>query len=121
MNTISFPIMQKQHTNLAKGRESIWQGLRLLLNTGIGELHSDPAFGCGVKDRLFKANDTFNRTMIKEDTYIAIKKFAPYVAVRREDIKVTSQSMATVTVEIKGTSLLDFTNNIYEIDILRTV
>lgn len=120
MNTINFSIMQKQHAVIAKDYEAIKQGLYLLLNTTVGELAADPAFGCGVRNRIFKANDTFNRTMIKEDIYSAIQKFAPYVRVRREDITVKSKSIAKVSVIIKGTSLLDFQNNIYEIDILRT-
>lgn len=121
MRSINFPIIQKQHSICADGCESIKQGLFLLLNTTCGELMADPQFGCGVRNRIFKANDTFNRTMIKEDIYSAIQKFAPYVRVRREDITVTSQTLAKVLVSIKATSLLDFTTDMYSIEILRAV
>lgn len=113
--------MQKQHAVVVRDYESIRQGLYLLLNTTVGELVADPAFGCGVRNRIFKANDTFNRTMIKEDIYFAIQKFAPYIRVRREEIAVKSQTLGKVSVTVKGTSLLDFTVNLFEIDILRTV
>lgn len=121
MRTINFPLLQNQHSIIASDSRSIEQGLYLLLNTTCGEIHSDPAFGCGVRNRIFKANDTFNRTMIKEDIYSAIKTFAPYVRVKREDIEVTSKTIAKVDVKIKATSLLDFTTNIYNIEILRQV
>lgn len=113
--------MLKQHAVLADGYESIKQGLYLLLNTTGGELAADPQFGCGVRNRVFKTNDVFNRTMIKEDIYSAILKFAPYVKVLRNDITVVRQSLGKVSVTIKGTSLLDYTTNIFEIDILRSI
>lgn len=111
--------MFNQHAIMASDYESIRQGLYLLLNTTANELVSDPAFGCGVRHRIFKANDVFNKTMIKEDIYSAISKFAPYVRVKREDIVVKGSTLGKVTVQIKGTSLIDYTNNIYEISILR--
>lgn len=119
MISINFPKMQNQHCVLAKDADAIRQGLYILLSTRVGEFWCDPAFGCNVRNRLFDANDVLTETLMIEDIYIAIKTFAPYVEVKRDDIQIQGREIGKRTVRIRGVSLLDYTTNIYTIEIMK--
>lgn len=111
------PKMQNQATKLVKGRDAIAQGLELLLNTPCGDLWCDPAFGCNVRNRLFDTFDLVTEVLMIDDIYTAIQNFAQYVRVAREDIKVEKRGRAAATIYIKGTSMLDYTTDMYSIQI----
>lgn len=117
MNSVAMPNMIGQSTYLISGREAIQQGLELLLNTPCGDLWCDPAFGCNVRNRLFDTFDVVTETLMIEDVYTAIQNFAQYVRVAREDITVTRRSRGKISIKIKGTSLLDYTTDIYNIEL----
>jgi phage baseplate assembly protein W len=116
--SIAFPdMMNPQHANFVMGKDAIHQGLFLLLNTPVGELGADPTYGCNARARLFEPNTPATEIMLIEDIFQAIRTYASYVAVKRDDIKVTRPSKGKVEVEIFGLSLIDYQTNMYNISI----
>jgi phage baseplate assembly protein W len=119
MRSINFPAMQNQHAIIVQGREAIYQGLWLLLNTRCGELWCDPAWGCNISNRLFDPADRVTEIIMIDDILSSIRAFAQYVQVNRDGISIIERTQGRVKIRIEGTSLLDFQTNMYDIEILR--
>ena len=117
MISVAIPKMITQCGMLVQGREAIKEGLSLLLNTPCGDLWCDPAFGCNVRNRLFDTADRVTEVLMIEDIYAAIQNFAQYIRVSRDDITVTRRGRGEITISVKATSLLDYTTDIYNIDL----
>lgn len=95
MNTISFPKMfdvnnSKLSTNLSYDYKSIHESLTSLLLTSPGELLGDPAYGCGIKDKLFDVKSNTNVNELKEIIVRAIIKYLPQIRVSNGSIKIYS-------------------------------
>ena len=93
MNTISFPRMfdvnnNKLSTNLSYNITSINESLTSLMLTSPGELLGDPAYGCGIKDKLFDIKFNTNVNELKSIIVNAVTKYLPQIKVNHNLIKI---------------------------------
>jgi phage baseplate assembly protein W len=90
--------------------------LKLLLASDKYSLLGDPYYGTNLKRLMFEQNNQILRDLIIDDIYTAILTFMPQIKVDRKDITVTSDR-ASVFANIKAINLLDFTTNLYNINL----
>ena len=69
-----------------------------------------------MKKLIFEPNNIVLRDLIIDDIYIAILTFMPQIKVERKNITVVS-SMGQVYVNIKALNLLDYTTDLYNINL----
>lgn len=95
MNTISFPNMfdKNKYTlavSLSEYIKSINESLTSLIMTNPGELLGDPAYGCGLKQKLFDIKYDENVNELKSILVKSIKKYVPIIHVDNSSIKIYS-------------------------------
>lgn len=117
MYSINFPKMiSNVNTLIIQDHEATASNLKLLLGSDKYSLLGDPYYGTNLKRLMFEQNNQIIRDLIIDDIYSAILTFMPQIKVDRKDITVTS-TRASVHANIKALNLLDFTTNLYNINL----
>lgn len=120
MYSIAFPDMfTSTRTNLYSDREATLSNLKLMLASFKGSLLGDPNYGTNINKIIYSHNNQILQDLVIDDIYMAIRTFMPQLSVRRNDI--TLQSDGTkLYATIQATNLLNYTTNLYEIDLTNT-
>ena len=117
MYSIKFPdMLSNTITNIISDHEATASNLKLLLHSDKYSLLGDPYFGTNIKKLIFEQNNTVLRDLVIDDIYTAIITFMPQLVINRKDITVTSDR-AHVYVNIKATNLIDYTTDMYNINL----
>lgn len=117
MYSINFPKMiSNVNTLIIEDHAATASNLKLLLASDKYSLLGDPYYGTNLKRLMFEQNNQILRDLIIDDIYTAILTFMPQIKVDRKDITVTSDR-ASVFANIKAINLLDFTTNLYNINL----
>lgn len=117
MNAIAFPdIFVSSRTKTLSDKEAIFSNLKLLLQSEAGTLYGDPYYGAHLKQVFFAQNSTILQDLIIDEIYTVIKLYIPQILVNRKDIRI-EQKDADVVASIKYVNLLNYTNNLYEINL----
>ena len=94
-NTISFPHMfyatnKKSSVGLSYSIKSTNESLKSLLMTKPGELMGDPAYGCGLREKLFDIKSVHNIADLKNIILTAILRYLPRISTTQSQIKIYS-------------------------------
>lgn len=117
MRSIAFPIMLgNSSTNIIRDHDATASNLKLLLLSDKTSLFGDPYFGTNIKKLIHDQNNIVIRDLVIDDIYTAITTFMPQIIVKRGDIKVTSDK-SNVYVNIKCLNLIDYTTDLYNINL----
>lgn len=117
MYSIAFPkIFSSTSVNLYKDKEATSSNLKLLLGAAKTSLFGDPYFGTNIKKLTFEQNNQIIKDLVIDDIYIAITTFIPQIKIQRKDITIVSDR-AHIYANIKATNLLDYTTNLYSINL----
>lgn len=120
MYSIQFPNMvSNTSTNIVKDHEATASNLKLLLASDKYSTLGDPYYGTNLRRLLFEQNNQILRDLVIDDIYTAILTFMPQIKVSRNDITVTS-SRAAVHAKIKAVNLLDYTTDLYNINLINS-
>ena len=117
MYSIQFPRMVS-NTNalLVQDHEATVQNLKLALLSEKNTLLGDPYFGTNLKRFTYEQNNQILRDLVIDDIYTAIIDFMPQIRVSRSDITVTSDR-AKIHANIRATNLIDYTTDLYNINL----
>ena len=117
MNSIAFPNMfTTTSTLVVKDKDASMQDLKLLLASEKGELVGDPYFGVRIKRYTFNQNNYVLRDILVDELFSQIKVFAPQLTVNRDDISITQKGNRLIAT-IKGINKLDFTTDMYQLEL----
>ena len=120
MNSIAFPKMfESARTLVFQDHEATLSNLKLLLASERTSLLGDPYFGTILKRVLFEQNDAILRDLIIDEIYTSIITFMPQIKLERNNIKITSNGI-DVFAEIYGVNLIDYTTDMYSINLTNT-
>lgn len=118
MYSINFPKMfSYANTVLQKDHDAVEQNLKLLLLSDKNGLLGDPYYGMVFKRALYETNNIILKDLLIDEIYTAIQVFMPQISVKRKGIKIT-QKEDTLYATIESLNLVDYTTNIYEIQLL---
>lgn len=106
-------------TKVVEGHDATFSNLKLLLLSDTNMLFGDPYYGTPLRKVLFAQNDLIIKDVVIDALYSSITTFMPQLIVRREDIQVF-QKDNKIYVTINATNLLDYTTNLYEIELTDT-
>ena len=119
MNSIAFPNMFKSgSTTVVRGRDASAQDMKLLLASEKGELFGDPFFGIRIKKYTFNQNNYILRDVLVDEIYTQLQVFCPQLSINRDDITIT-QKGARLVVTIKGINKVDFTPDMYQLELFQ--
>lgn len=119
MNSIAFPNMFKSgSTTVVKDREASAQDMKLLLASEKGELFGDPFFGIRIKKYTFNQNNYILRDVLVDEIYTQLQVFCPQLTINRNDITIT-QKGARLVATIKGINKVDFTPDMYQLELFQ--
>ena len=115
MYSLNFPNMVSNvTTKLCSDHEATVQNLKLTLLSEKNTLFGDPYFGTLWRKLLYDQNNKIIRDILVDDILTAIETFVPQLLVTRKDITITSDKYS-VYISIKGTNLLDYQTDMYNI------
>lgn len=118
MKSISFPdIFNNTSVKTVSDHEATVSNLKLLLFSEKTSLFGDPYFGTNLKKLLFEPNNVILQDIVIDDIYTAIIQFMPQIKVSRRDISVVSNG-TDLYVVIKALNLLDYTTDLYNINLI---
>lgn len=118
MYSINFPKMfSYTNTILKEDHAAVEQNLKLLLLSDRQGLFGDPYYGMVFKKALYENNNIILRDLLIDEIYTAIAVFMPQIKTDRKDIEII-QKTDNLWAKIKCLNLLDYTTNIYEIQLL---
>ncbi|WP_300924707.1 GPW/gp25 family protein [uncultured Clostridium sp.] len=109
-------MVSNTNTNIIKDHEATASNLKLLLASDKYSLLGDPYYGTNLKRLMFEQNNQILQDLIIDDIYTAILTFMPQIKVDRKNITITA-SRATVHANIKAINLLDYTTDLYNINL----
>lgn len=119
MYSISFPNMfNTSRTYLYSDHEATASNLKLLLGSQRYSLLGDPTFGTSLYKVIYAQNSSVLVDLIVEDIYNTIRVFMPQLTVKRSDIKVY-QDKEDIYATISATNKLDYTTDLYTVQLLR--
>ena len=120
MYSLSFPDMfTSSRTKLYDGREATLSNLKLLLQSFKGNLLGDPYYGTNLHKIIYSNNHQILKDLIIDDIYTAIAEFMPQLKVARNNIIIYGDGV-NLYATINATNLLNYTNNLYEINLTET-
>lgn len=120
MKSIAFPKMFSKNTTLiTEGHAATMQNLTLLLSSEQGSLQDDPGFGIKLKAYMYEPNNNILRDILIDEIYTQICIFIPQITLTRKDINVITKG-TTCTAYIRCTNRLDFTTDMYSINLFTT-
>lgn len=120
MKSISFPSMfNSTSTKVIKDtHDATFQNILLVLGSEKGEFVSDPYFGIRLRRYVYDQNNSVLKDIIIDEIYAQLKTFVPQLNVNRDDITLTVER-AKMSCHIKATNKLDYTNDAYDVVLLR--
>lgn len=120
MYSLSFPDMfTSSRTKLYEDRDATMSNLKLLLQSFKGNLLGDPYYGTNLHKIIYSNNQQILRDLIIDDIYMAIAEFMPQLRVARNDISIYGNGI-DLYASINATNLLNYTTNLYEINLTET-
>lgn len=120
MTSIAFPnIFTSTRTNVLKDKEATLSNLKLLLQSESGSLYGDPFYGSHLMHIFYEQNSTVLQDVVIDEIYTAIKLYIPQILVNRNDITL-KQKDNNIVAYIKYVNLLNYTTNLYEINLTST-
>ena len=118
MYSINFPKMfSYTNTVLVQDHDAVEQNLKLLLLSDKRGLLGDPYYGMIFKRVLYENNNLILKDLLIDEIYTAINIFMPQVKVSRKGIKII-QERDKLFAKIEAVNLIDYTTNVYEIQLL---
>ena len=118
MNSIAFPnIFSNTTTKVISDHEATVSNLRLLLLSEKNGLFGDPYFGTNLKRLIFEPNNVVLQDIVIDDIYTAILQFMPQIRIERSNISIVS-SGTDLYVTIRALNLLDYTTDLYNINLI---
>lgn len=118
MQSISFPKMfTNTTTRLLSDHEATVSNLKLLLLSEKNSLFGDPYFGTNIRKLIFEPNNVVLQDIVIDEIYTAILQFMPQVLVKRTDITIVQQG-SDLFVTIRALNLLDYTTDLYNINLI---
>ena len=118
MYSINFPKMfSNSYTNLLSDYDATLNNLKMLLYSDKYSLLGDPYYGTNIKRMLYNQNGTLLKDILIDDIFSAIVNFMPQIRVDRKDIEV-KQDKQKIWVAIRCTNMIDYTTNLYEIQLI---
>lgn len=120
MYSLNWPdIFSTTYTKVIQDHEATMSNLKLILLSDKYSLLGDPYFGTNLKKLMFNQNNQVLRDIVVDDIYTAILTFMPQLVVNRKDITVVSNG-ANIYVTIKALNLLDYTTDLYNINLTQS-
>lgn len=121
MKAFNFPNMLNNTTSdiIDDEYQATATNLRDLLLSDKYSLLGDPYYGTNLKRLLYSQNNVLLKDMIIDDIFDAIVTFMPQLRLSRNDIIVTQDGMS-LRVSINAVNMIDYTNNLYEINLTET-
>lgn len=120
MRSLAFPKMfTTTRTNTIEDREATLSNLKLLLLSFKGSLLGDPNYGTNLSRIIYSNNHQILRDLVIDDIYMAIGEFMPQLRVPRENISIYGDGI-NLYATINATNLLNYTTNLYEINLTNT-
>lgn len=120
MKSIAYPKMfNSSRTLLYSDREATLSNLKLLLQSFKGSSLGDPYFGTDLHKVIYSNNRQILKDLIIDDIYTSIAEFMPQLSVDRKNIEITSDGV-NLYARINATNLLNYTTNLYEINLTGT-
>ena len=120
MRSLAFPKMfTTTRTNTVEDREATLSNLKLLLLSFKGSLLGDPNYGTNLSRIIYSNNHQILRDLVIDDIYMAIGEFMPQLRVPRENISIYGDGI-NLYATINATNLLNYTTNLYEINLTNT-
>ena len=120
MKSIAFPNMfTSSRTQMYEDRDATLSNLKLLLQSFKGSLLGDPFYGTRLNKVIYSNNHQILRDLIIDDVYMSIVTFMPQLKVERSDIDVYGDDI-NLFVTIRATNLLNYTTNLYEVNLTET-
>ena len=120
MYSLAFPSMfTTSRTKLYEDSKASLSNLKLLLLSYKGNLLGDPYYGTNLHKIIYSNNHQILKDLIIDDIYTAIAEFMPQLRVPRDNIVVwgdRTNLYATIT----ATNILNYTTNMYEINLTET-
>ena len=122
MYSLAFPNMFSNacKTDIVADYDATLSNLKLLLNSERMSLYGDPYFGTILKRMLFEQKGLLLKDLIEDEIYTTIITFMPQLFIDRNDIRITSDGVNVYT-NLKCTNLIDFTTNLYSINLTEGV
>lgn len=118
MNSIRFPDMfDSAKTNVVDMHDATLQNLKLVLKSTKKSFFGDPYFGTNIQRMLHDENNIVLQDLVIDDIYSAILTFMPQIKISRKNIEVVSE-FDKLFVRIKCINLLDYSTNMYEINLM---
>jgi len=119
MYSFQFPEMvSSARSLLVSDYDATLSNLKLLLLSDKYTLFGDPYFGTNLKRLLYSPNDVVLKDIVIDDIYTAILTFMPQIKILRKNILLNIEK-SKISVNIVCTNLLDYTTNMYEINLLQ--
>lgn len=119
MYSFQFPEMvSSARSLLVSDYDATLSNLKLLLLSDKYTLFGDPYFGTNLKRLLYSPNDVILKDIVIDDIYTAILTFMPQIKILRKNILLNIEK-SKISVNIVCTNLLDYTTNMYEINLLQ--
>lgn len=120
MRSIAFPKMFSKNTTLiTEGHDATMQNLTLLLSSEQGSLQDDPGFGIKLRAYMYDPNNYILRDILIDELFTQICIFMPQITLTRKDINVVMKGTSCIAT-IRCTNRLDFTTNMYNINLFTT-
>lgn len=117
MYSIAFPdMLSNTSVKLVKDHEATASNLKSLIMSDKYSLFGDPYYGTSIKKLMFEQNNQVLKDLIIDDIYTAVATFMPQLLINRKDITINSD-LASVYITIKATNMLDFTTDLYNINL----
>lgn len=118
MNSIAFPeLFNNTTTKVFTDHEATASNLKLLLLSDKTGLFGDPYFGTNLKRLLFEPNNVVLQDIVIDEIYTAILQFMPQIRIERSNISIVS-SGTDLYVTIRALNLLDYTTDLYNINLI---
>lgn len=119
MYSFQFPEMvSSARSLLVSDYDATLTNLKLLLLSDKYSLFGDPYFGTNLKRLLYSPNDVILKDIVIDDIYTAILTFMPQIKILRKNISLNIED-SKISVNIVCSNLLDYTTNMYEINLLQ--
>lgn len=122
MRSIQFPKMFNTNgtivTEASDYKAATKQNLKLLLRSEKGELFGDPYFGIRIKRYTFEQNSYILKDILIDEIYTQLALFIPQLKVERKNIEIIqdlNDIKATVHCRFRGTNLIDFSTDMYNL------
>lgn len=120
MQSFNFPHMLNNTTaDIIDDYYATVNNLRTLLLSDKYSLLGDPYYGTNLKRLLYNQNNTVFKDLVIDDIFDAIVTFMPQLKLSRNDI-IIEQRGVNLYANINAVNLIDYTNNLYEINLTET-